>query len=436
MGLGTFLRSSASTSSGTAGDMFRRLLRDGGLGESAPYRGGMGLPGAWRASTLVADLLGSVPWHAYRERGGEPVQKIEPTPAILDRPVPSETRMTTFSAWALDLIWHGNAIGVVATRNSDGVPTSVLPVSANRVGIRSTVPGRVFAGQAEYEIDGRTFRPYDIIHIKGHTEPGQLRGFGVLEAHLNGSINLLKSLQSEASSVVNNGGVPTGKLTVTNPDATKEDLEEAKAGWLRAQRERTIAVLNSSTEFETVGWNPSEQQLLQARQFGLQELALIFGIPAYFLGAEESTRTYSNVQDEAINLLKFSLGGHLARFEQTLSNILPRGTWAKANLDSVLRADTLTRYKAHQIGIKSKFLQVNEARDMEDLPPLSEEELQQLQPPEPGGNEDGAEDAQDESDGQQDESDGSDESGSGVNGRSIGGSVYTARGVQRVGLLP
>jgi hypothetical protein len=80
--------------------------------------------------------------------------------------------------------------------------------------------------------------------------------------------------------------------------------------------------------------------------------------------------TYANSETESIDLLKFSLSGHLARFEQTLSAQFPRGTQVKANLDAMLRSDTLSRYQAHQVGIDAGFLLRSEARSIEDLPPV------------------------------------------------------------------
>jgi len=109
-------------------------------------------------------------------------------------------------------------------------------------------------------------------------------------------------------------------------------------------------------------------------------MALIFGLPSSFLGADQASRTYSNVQEEAINLIKFSLGGHLARFEQALTQLLPRGTWVKANLDSILRSDTKTRYEAHAIALGSKFLTVDEVRELEDRPPLTPAQREELTP--------------------------------------------------------
>lgn len=338
------------------------------------YRGGMSIPGAWRAVNLIADMLGSVPWDAYRERGGRPIERLDPTPLLLEQPAPPDNRMTTFSSWGLDLVWHGNAVGVIAARNSDGMPTGVLPVPAEMVGVRRVTDSNYSplpVGEIEYNIGPLSLSPRDVLHIKGPCAPGALRGFGVLEAHLAGTLSLAIEQAKQAKSISQHG-VPSGVLNVTDPDATKDDLKEYKEEWLTSQATRTVAVLNTSSEFQPLSWNPGELQLVEGRKFALHEIALIFGLPLSFLGVEQSSRTYSNTEQEAINLIKFTMAGHLARFEQTLSAAFPRRTWVKANLDAILRADTLTRYKAHQIGLTGGFLVPNEVREIEDMPPLPE----------------------------------------------------------------
>lgn len=335
------------------------------------YRGGMAIPGAWRASMLLSDLLGAIPWHAYRERAGQPVQKLTPTPALLDQPSPPDTRMTSFSSWAFDLIWHGNAIGVIADRDAQGYPLAVTLVPADRVQVRRVRPGdqiRIPEGEIEYRIGNRSFSADEVIHIKGPCNPGDLRGWGVLENHLN-TLDLAGEQNRQARSLSRHG-VPTGVLKVANPDATKDSLTEAKTAWLSAQRDRTVAVLNATTDFQPLSWNPEQLQLLEARKFSLHEIALIFGLPLSFLGVEQSSRTYTNQEQEGLNLIKFTLAGHLARFEQTLTQQFPRGTWVKANLDAILRADTKTRYEAHKTAIEAGFLTVDEVRELEELPPL------------------------------------------------------------------
>jgi HK97 family phage portal protein len=216
---------------------------------------------------------------------------------------------------------------------------------------------------------------------------------GVLEQHLNGSLRTADALARQARSVAQHG-VPTGILRVHNPESETnpstgyevdglseaERLAAIKAAWNRAQASRGVAVLNDSVEFQPLSWNPEETQLLQAREFSLKEIANIFGLPPYFLGIETSSRVYANVEQEGLNLVRYALGGHLARFEQALSVLLPRGTWVKANLDSLLRPDTKTRYEAHAIAIAAGFLTVDEVRDLEERPPLTGAQREQLKP--------------------------------------------------------
>jgi HK97 family phage portal protein len=345
---------------------------------SSAYRGAMTVPGAWRAALLISDFLGQVPWHAYREYGDGPMEKLEPTPPLLEQPNPPDTRMSTFSSAGLDLLWHGNAVGVISARNAQGWPTAVLPVPAVSVDVRRVSPYQdspLPVGALEYKVGAmKGLGSEDVIHIKGPCEPGAVRGLGVLEAHMN-TINLAQD-QSRQSRSLANHGVPTGVIESSNPDLTDAEALDMKAQWLANQRERSVQVLNASTKFTPLSWNPEQMQLVEARRFTLNEWELIFGLPVGWLGGTDSSRKYSNMSQDDLHLLKYTMSGHLARFEQTLSLAFPRGTTVKANLDSVLRADTLTRYQAHQIGITSGFETVDEARGYEDLPPLPEKPIQ------------------------------------------------------------
>lgn len=336
------------------------------------YRGGMSIPGAWRAALLISDLLGSMPWDAYRYRAGVQT-KLDPTPSLLDQPNPEETRVDTLSAWLLDLLWHGNAVGIIAARDAYGYPTAVLPVPAELVQVGRVGPnayaGGLPVGQVQYDIGGYTFGSDQVVHIRGPHAPGELRGMGILECHLDGALDLAAE-QDRQAGAVSRHGVPTGLLKISDPDATPAETQDVKAKWLTSQRERTVGVLGPGVDFQPLSWNPEELQLIEARKFTLAQIALIFGVPGYFLGAEGASLTYSNVSMEGLHLIRYSLGGHLARMEQTLSQQFPRGTTVKANLDALLRSDTTARYQAHEIGLRAGFLTVPEVRELEDLPPL------------------------------------------------------------------
>jgi HK97 family phage portal protein len=162
-------------------------------------------------------------------------------------------------------------------------------------------------------------------------------------------------------------------VKVRNPDATRKEMQDTKTQWQAAFRDRTVAVTNQGTEpFQPIAWKPEEAQMLESRQFDIHTWALIFGMPLRLLGVEQTSRTYQNVEHENSELLTFTMGGHLGRFEQTLSLHRPEGEWAKANLDSILRSDTNARYEAHKTALDAGFLTVEEVRDIEDRPPLEQ----------------------------------------------------------------
>lgn len=362
---------------------------------SDPYKGAMGIPGCWRAANLIADLLAQVPWDAYRKadppslRGLEqtrgstddvhiPTQRIDPRPHLLDQPSPPDTRHTTLKSLVLDYLWHGNGVAVVTGRDALERPTACKPVAATSVSVRR-VPrndpqrsGRP-VGSIEYKVGDQTFDAQDIIHFKGPVPAGQLRGMGIVESQVS-TITLAKDQQRQASGVTNHG-VPTGVLKSDNPDLTGAEAADMKAAWMAARASGGVAVLNATTEFVPLSWSPTDLQMVEARRLNLSEIELIFGFPVGWLGGMNSARQYSNVEMDAVNLLKFTLSGHLSQFEQTFSLLFPRGTHVRADLDVILRADILTRFKAYEIGIDKGILLRTEARSTEHLPPLTAEML-------------------------------------------------------------
>lgn len=378
MGLGRLLKPRNQTRSAGAG--FQVIID--GQPVNYPmslYRGGMAQPAAWRASLMISDALGSVPWDAWTQEGERWV-KVEPRPILLEQPNPAEERMNTFSSWGLDVVWHGNGIGLWADRDPvTGMPTAVLPIPAEYVGVRRVgweAMSMLPVGSVEYQIAGKTYAPWEVFHIKGPSRPSDVRGFGVLEAHLSGmngqyggTLDLARELQRQAQSVSQHG-VPTGTLKSDNPDLTEDEATDLKLKWLESQRDRTIAVLNSTTSFEPLSWNPTELQLIEARKMSLLETALVFGVQPSALGAETSNRTYRNDNAEDVKFTKWGLRGHIARFEAALSRALPPGMCARPNLDDYTRPDPLTRAQTAEIRIRSKTLTPNEDRAAEGLPPL------------------------------------------------------------------
>ena len=109
--------------------------------------------------------------------------------------------------------------------------------------------------------------------------------------------------------------------------------------------------------------------MIEARKFSLTEYELIFGLPVGWLGGQTSSRTYSNIEQDAVNLVKFTMADHYNAFKETLTQCFPRGMFVEPDLDALLASDTMTRYKAYALATNNKpWLLPSEVRATERRP--------------------------------------------------------------------
>ena len=324
----------------------------------------LGIPAIYRGITLISDAIGALPLCAYRNK-----RKVVPTPQILMRPVPNETRMETISAMAAALIVHGNYIAVLGEPSANGLPDSIYPVSPDRVEV-SKLNGRI-----TYKIDEKSYDQSEIMHIKNFTMPGDLVGKGIL-AVAKQALGKEIAINEYASRYFDGGVNPTAVIKSANPDLTQEEADALKNAWMAmySSRNRSPVVMNSTTDFEVLSSNAAESQLVEAQTAGLTEAANILGLPPYFLGSPNSSRTYSNVEQENLQLVKWSIQPIAERIEAAFSDLLVRGQVAAFEYESLLKTDTASRYDAYAVALSNGFLTVDEVRDYENLDPMDHEE--------------------------------------------------------------
>jgi HK97 family phage portal protein len=265
------------------------------------------------------------------------------------------------------LIIHGNYVAILGEPGVNGYPDSFYPVAVHRVQVRRE------NGELIYRIENRDYSADEVLHIKGFSMPGEHVGYGILSAQRQ-AIGGAVAVNTYAQRYFDGGAQPTGIIYSSNPDLSQEEADALKSAWLRQYggTKRTPAVLNESTKFQQLSDNAKDAQLLETRAFSLTEIANMIGLPAYYLGAPNSSRTYSNVSEENLQLVRWSLMPWIQRIEQKMTEYLPRGQFAKMNVDALLRPDTKSRYEAHKIALDAGFLTLDEVRELENREPLDE----------------------------------------------------------------
>jgi HK97 family phage portal protein len=144
--------------------------------------------------------------------------------------------------------------------------------------------------------------------------------------------------------------------------------------------------------------DPEQAQFLENQKFMARQIALMFGIPSQYLSLsiESSGMAYTNTNGDRQKLFEDGLQQYITRIEQALSDLLPRGQYAKFNLTTFLRPDNKTRYEGYAIALSNKFMTVNEVRELEGLPALpdgdqvAQPEPQVQEPAPEGANDDNA----------------------------------------------
>lgn len=226
-----------------------------------------------------------------------------------------------------------------------------------------------------YSWRGQEVLAGDLEHLKLFRRTGYPMGLGPIQAaqaELHGTLEA----RDYAATWMSTTDIPTGVLT-TDQVVTPDQAKEAAALW-RGDGEpvphgHSIRVLGQGLRYAPLMLRPADVQFIETRQFSRTQLASLLGIPSSLLLApvpQGSTNTYQNVEQEWIAFNRFTLMAYLRPMEVAVTAILPSGSDARFNVDALLRTDTLTRYQANEVAIRS-FMTVNEVRAHEGLAPIT-----------------------------------------------------------------
>lgn len=334
------------------------------------------LVSVYRAIDIITSAVAQLPLRVERHGVEVPASEI---PDIIKAPSLSFTRSDFLEQIALSLAVTGNAY-IFAKRIGGKIvelvvlnPHEVLPTQDETSGVIT------------YSYRGRDYSQADIQHLKFMVLPGSLKGLGAIQAaraEIQGAINL----RDYAAQWFNGSGQPSGILS-TDQALTAEDAKQIRDTWNNidpatgkplpaAANPSNIKVTGKGVKYEPIVLNPRDAQFIESRNFNTLEIARLFGIPATLMltATEGSSMTYSNVEQDWLGFVRFTLTKYLRKIEEALTTFTPRGQTVRFQISALLRSDTLTRYQAHQIALTAGFMTLNEVRAIESLPPLENQE--------------------------------------------------------------
>ena len=319
----------------------------------------LGLVTFFRCVELISSTIGSLSLHVYRN--GE---RVEPTPRIVIRPNPSETRLDTYSALIASALMRGNGYAVLGDYDRFGNPQQMVVVNPDAVSVQLNKNN----GFVSYKIGDTTYTPQEIFHLRGFMLPGHIIGSGVLDLQKH-SLGLAIAEHEYTERVFSEGSIPSGVIS-TDADMTPETAQELKQGWVNSHggRNRTPAVLAGGLKYTPVQLSNSDLELLEARKWSATQVAAMFGVPPHLAGAPSNdSLTYNTVTEDTRSFVRFGLRPWIVRLQQSISDVLPRGQSASISLGDYLQPDLLTRMQAAEIAINAGIKTPEEVRAEEGL---------------------------------------------------------------------
>lgn len=310
------------------------------------------------AVSLLADSVASLPLRAIRHVGDR-IERV-PTPAWLDGSA-TVTRYELIHMIVSSLALHGNAY-VFIDRRDGLLPVALTPLHPSNVQV--TVINR----QRTYTVNGATIGPDEILHLRWWTPPQAAVGLSPI-AMQKTTIGLALAMERHLAQFYGEGATPSSVLEVEG-DLTADQAKALQATWeTQNRRRRRPAVLTNGMKWRSISDDAASMEMNASRELQIAQVARIFRVPAYMIGARGESNTYTNNESAGQHFVTYTLLPWLRRIETALSGLMAAPRELMFDTAGFLRADQINRYRAHQVGISSGFLTPNEARAVEGLEP-------------------------------------------------------------------
>ena len=264
--------------------------------------------------------------------------------------------------WAYAVAVHGNSVGWVTAIDGFGFPIGVhwlrkLDWSYDEYTGMWTILGVTTKDTSR------------IVHSPWIVPNGCVLGVSPVQ-HFKDFWTAGKAAQ-EYADVSRGGGIPP--TTVRNTVLQELDPKVAREIQRRAMLNFATGapwVSGRDWELKVNDAPPNQMRFLETLQLTANETAAIFGIdPREIGGSATESLTYATDESRALNRAN-NMRPYLVRFEDMIARLLPERQFVRLNVDATLRTDTKTRTEVIGAQIQDGRMSVNEARALEDLPPV------------------------------------------------------------------
>lgn len=341
-----------------------------------------------RCIEIISNAMAMLPLEVYQEKflaDGNIEQKYAAkhplTRVLTKRPNRFQSPFVFKQQMAQHLLRYGNAYAEIV-RNKRGDIVELIPIRPDNMTVYRHADASI---SYQYQLwPGDSLKhgtSLDVWHWRWGTLDGYVGISPLLEAA--GAIGIALAAEKFSAKFFTNSVTPSGVLAV------KGELSPEAAMRLRNQWQQTMAggdaahkmaVIGNGAEYQKISFSAVESQIIEARQFQVEDICRIYGVPPHMVGAVSKTSSWgSGVEQQTLGFRKFTLMPYLAL-------VVSEGDTVLLNENAkgfMLRWDT-SEYDRGDLAAQAKFY-----KDMYDIKVLNPNEIRGAigKNPRPGGNE-------------------------------------------------
>jgi HK97 family phage portal protein len=340
------------------------------------------LAAVWACTWLISDTIATLPFSLRKRKGqlwGDPVDS--PTQQVIC--VQPNQYMDAHDFWqfmfASKLLW-GNAYARIDRNDTTGELIELEPLLPQfMIPYKKSGTGEMrykYVPQGLMNIPMQDFAWEEVFHLKDRTLDGMI-GMSRIE-YGRQSLGIARAAEVGVSDTFRNGMKTSGLLTidrVLKPDQrqiVKESLHKFRTG---ADDSGGFMVLEAGMTFNALTLNPQDVQLLQTRQFEIEDICRWFGVPPVMIGHNNMTSWGTGIEQLVLGFQTLTLRPHVRKLAMTVNRSLvppaKRGSQQlRVDLDDLMAADSTARSNLYSSFGQNGIMTRNEMRAREGLAPM------------------------------------------------------------------
>ena len=315
---------------------------------------------------LIANIVASTPVRLYRENNGRAEEVKDDARVFLLNDEPGDTLSANEFWRAMVRDYYLGKGGYAYIHKERGAVKSLHYVDEAQVSIQKNADP-IFK-DFDILVQGNRYLPFDFVKILRNTRDGA-QGIPITEENSTLIEAAYISLVFERN-LVKRGGNKKGFLKSENKleADVMQNLRDAFARLYSNDSAETAIVLNKGIEFQESSSTSVEMQLNENKVTNANEFAKLFHIPATVMEGKAGDADAAGLARLAaiplMQVIQCALNRDLLLEKE-------KGTlyWA-FDTKELLKGDMASRFAAYKTALDANFMQIDEVRFAEDMPPL------------------------------------------------------------------